>query len=112
MSIYFLHRTTFYLFISLFCFILLLFVYGLFHSAVRSSNNIVPIIGLSVNNELDRMWKKVVMALFEVLPQNLQGSSSLALQCSCCKACSEPVHVTASSFQMEMSCPSQYTHPY
>jgi hypothetical protein len=49
------------------------------------------------------MWKEVVMALFEVLPQNLLGSSSLALQCCCCKACSEPVHVTASSFQMEMS---------
>jgi hypothetical protein len=52
-------------------FILLLFVYGLFDSAIRSSDNTVPMIGLSVNNELDRMWEEVIMALFEVLPQNL-----------------------------------------
>jgi hypothetical protein len=46
-------------------------VYGLFDSAISSSDNIVPMIGLSVNNELDKMWKEVVMAVFEVLPQNL-----------------------------------------
>lgn len=44
-----------FMFISLFCFILLLLVYGLFDSAIRSSDNAVPMIGLSVNNELDRM---------------------------------------------------------
>jgi hypothetical protein len=56
------------------------------------------------------------MALFEVLPQNLcvdhdenRGRDSillcntgLSLEC-CCKAYGDPVHVTASSFQMEMS---------
>jgi hypothetical protein len=30
---------------------------------------------LMVNNELERMWKKVVMPVFEILPHHLPGGT-------------------------------------
>jgi hypothetical protein len=43
-----------------------LFIYGILNNAV-SSSDYIGLNGKSMNNEEERMWKEVVMALIEIM---------------------------------------------
>jgi hypothetical protein len=52
-----------------------LFIHGFFNDIVSISDCIVSNGRMMANNELEKMWKKEVMASFDLLPQHLPGGT-------------------------------------
>jgi hypothetical protein len=54
----------------------ILFIYNLFNDAFSSTDYILSNERMTVNNELERMWKEAVVAQFKVLSQHLLGGGT------------------------------------